>query len=110
MPLNLNDIYFFQVSENAVSIEFGHEISKETLERITRINQYIKQNPFSGLFSTIPAYTTLTLYFNPVELMNDAGLNGVTCLDKIKEYIKAINVETNSDVKTLNHIIHMPVC
>ena len=91
MPLNLNDIYFFQISENAVSIEFGHEISEEILERITRLNKYIKQNPFSGLFSTIPAYTTLTIYFNPVALMKDGGLNGITCLDKILGYIKSIN-------------------
>ena len=63
MPLTLNDLHFFQISENAISLEFGDDINEETLSRISRLNECIKQNPFAGLLSTIPAYTTLTLYF-----------------------------------------------
>jgi inhibitor of KinA len=110
MPVTVNDISFFQISENAISLEFGLEITEDTLVRITKLNQYVKQNPFSGLLSTIPAYTTLTLYFNPVELMNDAGLKGITCLDKILGYTKSIRVETISDQQTHNQIIQIPVC
>ena len=95
MPLPINDIHFFQISENAISLEFGDEINEETLDRIAGLNQCIKQNPFAGLLSTIPAYTTLTLYFNPVGLMNDFNLKGSTTLDRISRYIKSINVETN---------------
>ena len=110
MPLTLNNISFFQISENAISVELGEEISEEILKRITRLNECIKQNPFAGLLSTIPAYTTLTLYFNPVELMNDSSVKGATCLDKVSGYIKAINVEAKTHQQTHNQITHIPVC
>ena len=110
MALILKDITFYQISETAVSIEFGQEISEETLKKITKFNQFIKENPFSGLLSTIPAYTTLTLYFNPIVLMNDAGLKGRTCLDKISEYLKSVNLETKINQSTNHKIIHVPVC
>ena len=110
MPLPINDIHFFQISENAISLEFGNDINEETLERISGLNQCIKRNPFVGLLSTIPAYTTLTLYFNPVGLMNDSSLKGSTTLDKISRYIKTINVETNSDQEMYREIINIPVC
>ena len=110
MPLPINDIHFFQISENAISLEFGDDINKETLGRITGLNECIKQNPFAGLLSTIPAYTTLTLYFNPVRLMNDPSLKGSTTSDKISGYIKSINFETKNDQQTHKQIIQIPVC
>lgn len=110
MPLPITDIRFFQISENAISLEFGDEINEEILGRISRLNECIKRNSFAGLLSTIPAYTTLTLYFNPVGLMNDPGLKGSTTLDKISWYIKSINVETNTDQEVYREIINIPVC
>ena len=110
MLIPINDIHFFQISENAISLEFGDNIKEETLGRISRLNECIKQNPFAGLLSTTPAYTTLTLYFNPVKLMNDSGLKGSTTLDKISGYIKSIPVETKIDQQTDNQIMQIPVC
>jgi len=110
MALPINDIHFFQISENAISLEFGNDINEEILGRIAGLNQWIKRNPFAGLLSTIPAYTTLTLYFNPVGLMNDFNLKGSTTLDKISRYIKSLNVETNTDQEVYREIIKIPVC
>ena len=110
MPPTLDDLQFFQISENAISLEFGDDINEETLDRIARLNQSIRRNPFAGLLSTIPAYTTLTLYFNPVALINDPGLKGSTTLDKISRYIKSIHVETKKDQQTQNQIMQIPVC
>ena len=110
MLIPINDIHFFQISENSISLEFGDNIKEETLGRISRLNECIKQNPFAGLLSTTPAYTTLTLYFNPVQLMNDSGLKGSTTLDKISGYIKSIPVETKIDQQTDNQIMQIPVC
>lgn len=110
MPLTLNDVHFFQISENAISLEFGGDINEKTLKRISTLNYCIKQKPFAGLLSTIPAYTTLTLYFNPVELMDGGKAKGLTALDKISAYINAINVDTNNDQQSQNQIIQIPVC
>nr|MBC7612517.1 5-oxoprolinase subunit PxpB [Pseudopedobacter sp.] len=110
MAFTLKDFTFYQISETAVSIEFGDEISEETLEIVTKFNRYIKENPFLGLLNTIPAYTTLTLYFNPVVLMNEAGLKGQTCLDKISAYIKGTNFETKINKKKHHEIVQIPVC
>ena len=110
MPLPITDIRFFQISENAISLEFGDDINEETLSSISRLNEGIKQNPFAGLLSTIPAYTTLTLYFDPVGLMNDLSLKGSTTLNKISRYITSINVETNTDEEIYRQIINIPVC
>ncbi|MEX0636053.1 MAG: 5-oxoprolinase subunit PxpB [Ferruginibacter sp.] len=109
-PLMMKDFRFFQISENAISIEFGGVISDETLNKITRLNQCIKENPFAALLSTIPAHTTLTLYFNAVELSNAIHLKGSTALDKIIGYVKALNVETPTDQEMQPPIIHIPVC
>ena len=110
MPLTFNDIHYFQISENAVSLEFGGDIHEETLERIKRLNEHIKEKPFAGLLSTIPAYTTLTIYFNPVALMNDLSLKGSSCLERIIEYINTIKQQEINTEKVDEPIIQIPVC
>ncbi len=110
IPLTLTDIHFFQISENAISIELAGDISEETLAKITWLNQCIKQNPFMGLLSTMPAYTTLTLYFDLVLLMNDDELKGSTSLDKISGYISALDFETTTHQQVEQPIISIPVC
>ena len=106
MALILNNISFFHISENAISLEFGGDISEWTLERISKLNECIKQNPFVGLLSTIPAYTTLTLYFNAFKLV-------ISCLVTANEtqlkyflakVVRQIFSEINYFVRVVNTI------
>jgi Mn2+/Fe2+ NRAMP family transporter len=50
----------YALSEQAITIELGYEISENVLQKITAFNQFITQNPFPGFYTTVPAYTTLT--------------------------------------------------
>ena len=110
IPPAFNDIRFFQISENAISIEFGGDICEETLEKIIRLNLVIKATPFAGLLSTIPAHNTLTLYFNWIGLMNDRSLQGETAFDKIAGFVKGIHLDAIAEQLTQRPIIHIPVC
>lgn len=110
MALTSKEITFYQISENAISVEFGQEISEETLKKITHLNRLIKEDPFSGLLSTIPAYTSLTLYFDPFILLSCNKLKGSNCLHKITDYIESLNFLTNIKKDKQQKIISIPVC
>lgn len=57
------NLVIYYLSEQAITIEFGHEIREETLDQLRSLNNLIHQNPFPGFRTTVPAYTTLSVFF-----------------------------------------------
>ena len=74
MALNHANFIIYSISEKAVLIEFGQKIEEQIMHRISNLNRIISDHPFIGLDCTVPAYTTLTLFFNPVEVINNKTL------------------------------------
>lgn len=52
------------ISETAVSIDFGGEISAETQQRVLAIAAFLRQHPFPGLLSVVPAHSSVTVFFD----------------------------------------------
>lgn len=100
----------YPISEKAVSIVFGNQIEEQTRQKINNLNQIIKANPFSGFLNTIPAYTTLTLFFEPLELLRDSALKGSTCLEKITFYLSQLENSNQNESQNKSQIIQIPVC
>lgn len=108
-PAHKADYYLYFLSERAITVQFGNSICKATSDKITQLNKLINEQSFSGLETTLIAYTTLTIFYDPIQLLS-SNLKGVTCLEKLSYYIKnqyqAIQYSTN--VKA--NIIEIPVC
>jgi inhibitor of KinA len=54
----------FSLCENAVTIDFGSEISVELNEKVISLAEIIKKKSFSGFIETVPAYSSLTVFFD----------------------------------------------
>ena len=55
----------FPLGDAAVVLEFGQRISPDTHRRIEAFGAYLTQHPFVGLRECVPAFTTLTVYYDP---------------------------------------------
>lgn len=110
MSSNSKDFTIYPISEKAVTIVFGNQIDEEIREQINGLNQFIKYHPFSGFINTVPAYTTLTIFFEPLGLLADAHLKGSTCLEKITFYLSQFKVEVVNQAQNEGKIISIPVC
>lgn len=61
--------HIYHLSERAVTIEFGYQINDELLTRITGFSELLYQAPFYGFETAVAAYTTLTVYYDPLKVM-----------------------------------------
>lgn len=59
-PLHLSPL-----GDAAVVLQFGDKISLETHNRIRALSEMLQQHPFPGLIEFVPAYTSLTVYYDP---------------------------------------------
>jgi len=98
----------YYLSERAVTVVFAHQISLVTTQTITNINRQLLANPFPGFKAAVPAYTTLTVYFDPQQLI-ESNLKGWDNLQKVVNYVSGFS-ESSSDERSTAAIVEIPVC
>ncbi|SDX58769.1 5-oxoprolinase subunit PxpB [Hymenobacter psychrophilus] len=66
----------YPLGETAVVLEFGTVISEATNATIQAVADYLLAHPFPGLGELVPAFTTLTVFYDPwqVRASGAAGL------------------------------------
>jgi inhibitor of KinA len=54
----------FPLGENALTIDFGNEISAEKNDLVFNLSQKIQMDQFPGFQECVPAYSSLTIFYN----------------------------------------------
>jgi len=102
-------ISVYALSEKAVTVVFGNQISETLWRLVSSFNRLLKQNPFSGLITTVPAYSTLTVFFDPLKVAL-TDLPGKSCYEKVAGYLKKMShSEPDLTVQVGNQVV-IPVC
>lgn len=58
-------VRIFPLGDRALVVEFSLEIDDTAYERIQGMVHSLEATPFPGFFECVPAYTTLTVYYDP---------------------------------------------
>jgi inhibitor of KinA len=105
------DLFFYPISEYAVTIEFGKIINDGLVSRVNQFNELLLQNPFPGMYQTVPAYASLTVFYDPVMLIRD-NLPGKSCHDKVYNYLQQLFAGYSPSTTTQEavELITIPVC
>jgi inhibitor of KinA len=100
------DYIIFPLCEDAVLIQFGQK-DKNLKEQITAVqtaSQIIKQNPFIGFKELVPAYHTITIYYDPFVIKGSNPLQ--TVILELDSILAAIS----TDFVIEKRYIEIPVC
>ena len=101
--------YIYFLSEKALTIEFGKVIDENTFKRITAFNLLLQANPFTGFKTSVAAYTTLTIYYDPL-IVAYSSLKGINCFDKVGNYLIELNRDVIETVPVKPYRITIPMC
>lgn len=93
--MNDEQIRIFPLGENALTIEFANEISEELNDRVLSLARYLDKNRFAGFVEMVPAYSSLTIFFDLKEVKK--GFPGFsTGFDAVKSFAeKAVRKAKN---------------
>jgi inhibitor of KinA len=53
------------LGDAALVVQFGEQIDRATHQRVRALAEYLDEHPLPGLVEYTPAYTTLTLFYDP---------------------------------------------
>jgi inhibitor of KinA len=106
---NTRSIY--ALCEYALTVEFGKAPDEQTLKRVSAYNKALLNAPFPGLNQTVPAYASLTVFFDPGIVIRERKLPGNSCFEKVKNYLAGIRLDSDQDeTDRLTEPIVIPVC
>jgi len=96
----------YPLCETAIVIEFGDIIDDALHLQVMQLNKVLQQDPFVGFIETVPAYTTLTIYYQP-ELIH--SLN-VSPFIYVKNYVQRLLTNPGIEATNSEQIVSIPVC
>ncbi len=88
-----NRLVVYPLCEYAVTVEFGSTADEQTLARINIFDALLKKNAFPGFYQTVPAYTTLSVFFEADVVARQRDMHGNNCFEKVRDYLLQLNTE-----------------
>ncbi|WP_233254096.1 5-oxoprolinase subunit PxpB [Hymenobacter sedentarius] len=101
-------VRLFPLGDAAVVLEFGEGISPATHRAIQAFSAYLAQHPFVGLIEYVPAFTTLTVYYDPW-LVSDNGQHPP--YERVAETLRQMLPAAQATaVAVPTTVVEIPVC
>ena len=104
---HLHKIFF--ISESAAIIDFGNKINEEINKNVIAVFNYLSQHPLPGMIEALPAYCSVTVYFDVPALRKKIAARK-KAYEFITEELEALmrhNFAVDSEQRNL---LRIPVC
>jgi inhibitor of KinA len=102
-----SSIQMYPLGDAAVVVQFGNLIAEEIYNNVQALAAYLDNHPFQGLVEYVPAFTTVTIFYNPWVLSEQGKHNA---------YEIAVNLLKDTVVAMVEKPVHasdlvvIPVC
>ncbi|MFQ6388477.1 5-oxoprolinase subunit PxpB [Priestia aryabhattai] len=102
------------LGDSSLVITFGDSIQYDIHKQIKTCKDSIELNPFPGFVECVPAFTNLTIFYNPLEVVAAVGKKQkkefVSPFEVVSSIIQS-KLENEQTEKELNHrTVSIPVC
>ncbi|MDJ0331354.1 5-oxoprolinase subunit PxpB [Planococcus sp. S3-L1] len=94
------NISFSPLGDQAIVIEFGHEINKQTEQAVRRVSTLLEKQKPDWMIEFIPAFVTVTVFYNPI----------LALYDKVKIELERLLSHLGEDLAVKTTTIEIPVC
>lgn len=103
-----NPVQLYALGDSAIVLQFGEVIEQTTHRAIQAVGAYLEEHPFAGLIEQVPAFTTLTVYYNPW-LVSQAGRLDpyAEVARQLRDLLSQVQLPTDA---TATPVVEIPVC
>ena len=104
--------YIYPLSEKAVTIEVGNSISEENHTRVLSLKRFLQQLFIPGFIELVPAYCSITVYYDPLEVVEKIPESGNSVFNWMKHYLETelSSWSTAMPLHISTSIKEIPVC
>jgi inhibitor of KinA len=99
----------FPLGDSAITIDFGNRMDEKINQQVMALFEKLLQQPLPGMIEAVPAYSSLTIYYDMVQLHKRIKAD-TTVYEWMKEQVEAIIQEPLPANNSSAAIIRIPVC
>ncbi len=100
----------FPLGDAALTIDFGNVIDASLNKKVLAIFSTLQQQPLPGMIEAVPAYSSLTIYYDVVSVAKKMGRTKPV-YETIKKMVEEILATMNPEsVDTPSRLLQIPVC
>lgn len=103
-------IQFHSLGENAVIAEFGTEINEHTHKKVQAAANLIETHYEDWMIEYVPAFTTITLFYDPVKILKKLLNKNDLPFDSVCRYLAELWKEINLNTISRRRTVEIPVC
>ncbi|RKN78279.1 5-oxoprolinase subunit PxpB [Paenibacillus ginsengarvi] len=109
------DVRIVPLGDTAIVVQWGDAITSETHQRVRQLTAFLEDRPFAGLIEYVPAFTTVTVYYDALTLIDKhAGLVAPENRDFPFAIAEALLSDIVNQLVTTSdrpaRIVEIPVC
>ncbi|PLR75586.1 kinase inhibitor [Bacillus sp. V3-13] len=97
------------LGDNAVIIELGEDINIETQQKVQFIASLLDKNTEDWMIEYIPAFTTVTLFYDPVKVSTKAKKHTLP-YDFVCSRLRSLLAEVTTGNQANQRVVQIPVC
>lgn len=98
----------YPLGDSAITVQFGDSIDEATHGKVRAFSAYLERHPFPGFVEQVPAFTTLTIYYNPWVLSEQGLYNPYTRVTEQLQHMLKVAREYGKSAKP--RVVEIPVC
>jgi inhibitor of KinA len=101
----------YVLSERALTVEVGEEISEDVLAWVMAVQQAVMDRDIKGVLDVVTAYTTVTVFFDPVAVYRFSQGSNDAASDIIKRQVEDVleGLQLNEYLYQAQPVV-IPVC
>lgn len=105
----MDSVQIYALGDQALTVAFGSQLGVAVHERVMSLHAQLRDHPFPGFLESVPAYTTLTVYVDPLSLEFQAADRQQTTADHVREILLQM-ISVGHAVPCSGALVKIPVC
>ena len=98
----------FPLGTDALTVEFGNEISLVLNDKAVNLSKYFEENPFEGFIETVPAYASVTFFYDVFKVRKKFS-EFPTAFDAVRHLIEKALQNSAETTDSKPRLIKIPV-
>jgi inhibitor of KinA len=96
------------LGDDCALIAFGNKISADLNDRVIALSESLSASPFEGFIETVPAYSSLAVYFDPCRVL-ERGASELTAFENVRLELESALCELPENPRPAGRQIEIPV-
>lgn len=104
-----DDPKIFSLGDGALTVDFGNTISVELNDRAIALASYFSSNSFPGFVEAVPAYSSVSIFYDIVEVRRNFAAEFGTAFDAVREIVKTSLARLTGSMGLISRTVEIPV-